>query len=378
MTRKFYFVKVLVLIILHSCNPPEKSDIEIVIPPENSDIHTVSSLVQEVKFRPLIGNPSLIPFEGDRIDFSDKLMVIGDFTFTQSVYVFEKETGNALEIPVKKGEGPQEVRGVNDFWVNSDIIYLLDGIGRKIVPIEYSSGSFRQLEHIKLEIPYRRFAKTKTGFVGLTGGGQNDALAFVNESGKLISSHLPNSIEFLLSPPNPFHKLMNGNTVKVLFNSSFNPEVMRVDNGLIEPFSRIQYQGELVKKPENTDFVKNQEGLKQFRETLKERPSLFTILESTPDQFIFLYFIQDSPRLALSSMGRGSTFLITNLQNDLSFDNQPFPKVIGVNGSRFVALVSTDQLNRESPQFQGSALCKATLENPEALVFILEFELNVD
>jgi hypothetical protein len=43
-----------------------------------------------------------------------------------------------------------------------------------------------------------------------------------------------------------------------------------------------------------------------------------------------------------------------------------------------VALVSTDQLNRENPPFSGSALGKATLVNPDALVFILEFQLKVD
>jgi hypothetical protein len=151
-----------------------------------------------------------------------------------------------------------------------------------------------------------------------------------------------------------------------------------VDNGKIEPYSGIQYEGELVEKPTNTDFVKDQEGLNQYRESLINQPSFFSIFEITVDQFILVYFLQNSPRLALSSGGKGSTYRIENLNNDLSFDNQPFPKVIGVNGSRFVALVSTDQLNREDPAFAGSALGKATLANPDALVFILEFELKVD
>lgn len=96
------------------------------------------------------------------------------------------------------------------------------------------------------------------------------------------------------------------------------------------------------------------------------------------DQFILVYFVQNSPRLALSSGGAGSSLRIENLKNDLSFDNQPFPKVIGVNGSRFAALVSTNQLNREDPAFIGSDLEKAILANPEAMVFVLEFELNVE
>lgn len=378
MLKDFWLLKLLLLIFLYSCNSPEKNKTGIIIPPESSENRTISSLVKEVQFRPLTGDPSFIPFEADRIDFSDQLTVIGEFTITQSVYVFEKETGNALEIPLKKGEGPQEVRAVNDFWLDGNVLYILDGIGRKIVPISYSSGTFQQLEHIKLEVPFRRFAKTKTGFVGLTGGGQENALAFVGESGKLISSHLPNSIEFLMSPPNPFHKLMDGNEVKVLFNSSFNPEIIRVDNGVVEPFSSMEYEGELVKKPTNTNFVQNQDGFNQFRATLNNQPSLFSIFETTPEQFIFLYFIQDTPRLALSSKGKGSTFRFENLKNDLSFENQPFPKVVGVNGSRFAALVSTDQLNREDPAFSGSELEKAILANPGALVFVFEFELNVE
>ncbi|SEF55880.1 hypothetical protein SAMN03080598_00601 [Algoriphagus boritolerans DSM 17298 = JCM 18970] len=145
----------------------------------------------------------------------------------------------------------------------------MDGIGRKIVPISYLLGTFQQLDPIKLEVPFRRFAKTKTGFVGLTGGGQDNTLAFVDERGKLISSHFPNSIEFLMSPPKPFHKLVDGNEVRVLFNSSFNPEIIRVDNGVVEPFSGMEYEGELVKKPTNTNFVQDQSGFNQYRETLR-------------------------------------------------------------------------------------------------------------
>jgi hypothetical protein len=366
------------LVIIASCETKSSKDNSIIIPPESSENRTLSSLVREVRFRPLTGDPKLIPFEADRIDFSGDLIVLGDFTFSQSVYAFDKKTGKALEIPLKKGEGPQEVRAVNDFWLDADMLYVLDGIGRKIVPFSYSSGTFQQLEDIKLDVPFRRFAKTKTGFVGLTGGGQENALAFLDETGKLISAHLPNSIEFLLSPPNPFHKLVDGNEVQVLFNSSFNPEIIRVDNGVIESFSGIEYEGELVKKSINTDFVKDQAGFKLFQESLVSQPSLFTIFESTPEQFIFLYFIQNTPRLALSSKGKGNAFRIENLKNDLSFDNQPFPKVIGVDGSRFAALVSTDQLNRDDPAFASSALGKAILANPDALVFVLEFELNVE
>ncbi len=335
-------------------------------------------MVKNVEFRPLVGEPRLIPFEADRIDFSNELIVLGDFTFSQSVYAFEKETGNALEIPLRKGEGPEEVRAVNDFWLDEGTLYVLDGIGRKIVPLSYSSGNFQQLEHIKLEVPFRRFAKTKMGFVGLTGGGQENALAFLDGTGKLISTHLPNSIEFQMLPINTFHKLVVGREVKILFHTSFNPEIIRVDNGLIEPFTGIEYEGELVKKPVNTNFIQDQAGFNQFRETLINQPSLFTIFEKTMDQFILVYFVQNIPRLALSSNGAGNSFRIDNLKNDLGFDMQPFPKVIGVNGARFTALVGTDQLNREDPAFAGSALEKAILANPDALVFVLQFELDVE
>jgi hypothetical protein len=378
MLNNYPVLQCLLLIILFSCNKNHPNEIAIIIPTETIELRTVSSLVKEAQFRPLTGDPRLIPFEADRIDFSDELIVLGDFNLSQSVFAFEKNSGKALEIPLRKGEGPEEVRAVNDFWLDGDILYVLDGIGRKIVPFSYSSGTFQQLEHIKLEVPFRRFAKTKTGYVGLTGGGQENALAFLDETGKLISAHLPNSIEFLMSPPNPFHKLVEGNEVKVLFNSSFNPEIIRVDLGEIQPFSGIQYKGELVKKPENTDFVKDQAGFKKFQESLVNQPSLFTILETTPEQFILLYFIQDAPRLALSSNGKGGTLRIENLKNDLSFDNQPFPKVIGVNGSRFSAIVNTDQLNRDDPAFAGSGLERAILANPEASVFVLEFELDVE
>ena len=100
MSKYFCFYNSLISIILFSCNTPIKNDLKIVIPPESSEHRTLSSLVRDVHFRPLTGDPRLVPFEADRIDFSDKLMVIGDFTITQSVYVFENESGQALEIPL--------------------------------------------------------------------------------------------------------------------------------------------------------------------------------------------------------------------------------------------------------------------------------------
>lgn len=378
MFKPFWILNIFILTIFCSCKTTDKNESYLVIPLESSENRTISSLVKNVEFRPLVGEPRLIPFEADRIDFSNELIVLGDFTFSQSVYAFEKETGNALEIPLRKGEGPEEVRAVNDFWLDEGTLYVLDGIGRKIVPLSYSSGNFQQLEHIKLEVPFRRFAKTKMGFVGLTGGGQENALAFLDGTGKLISTHLPNSIEFQMIPINTFHKLVVGREVKILFHTSFNPEIIRVDNGLIEPFTGIEYEGELVKKPVNTNFIQDQAGFNQFRETLINQPSLFTIFEKTMDQFILVYFVQNIPRLALSSNGAGNSFRIDNLKNDLGFDMQPFPKVIGVNGARFTALVGTDQLNREDPAFAGSALEKAILANPDALVFVLQFELDVE
>lgn len=133
--KKINFHKILIILVLFLCCSPEKSGSSTRIPPESSENRTLSSLVREVQFHPLSGDSQLLPFEADRIDFSDQLMVIGDFTLSQFVYVFEKESGKALEIPLKKGEGPQEVRAVNDFWLDGGIIYVLDGIGRKIVPI---------------------------------------------------------------------------------------------------------------------------------------------------------------------------------------------------------------------------------------------------
>lgn len=374
---KKYIVLVLVLTYwISSCSPKDLTNSTIKIPNLNVDKQNIASLVNFTRFKPLEGTPNQVPFEADRIDFSDELVVIGDFTYSQSIYAFDNQSGKALEIPLKKGEGPEEVLAVNDFWIDEDIIYVLDGIGRKIIPLSYVSGSFQQLKPISLDIPLRRFAKTKTGFVGLTGGGQEQALAFLSESGKLISTHLPNTIEFLMSPSNPFHKLKGENGTQVLFHTAFSPEILNVENGKIELYTAMEFEGNLVQKPAKTDFVMDQEGFNQFRETLINQPSFFTLFETTPDQFVLVYFIQNSPRLAISSKDKGNSFKIENLKNDLSFDNQPFPKVVGVHESRFVALVNTDQLNQDDPEFSESDLAKAMKAHPEAQVFLLEFDLK--
>jgi len=118
------------------------------------------------------------------------------------------------------------------------------------------------------------------------------ALAFLNEEGKIISIDISNSIEFFDEPDQSISQMTDENGVKILFHSAFNPEIIRVDNGKIEPYSGIQYEGELVEKPTNTDFVKDQEGLNQYRESLINQPSFFTIFEITIDQYILVHFLQ--------------------------------------------------------------------------------------
>jgi hypothetical protein len=62
---------VLFICIFYSCRSESVEDNIIIIPSLNEKNQMVSDLVNDVSYKPLIGDPSLLPLEADRIDFSD-------------------------------------------------------------------------------------------------------------------------------------------------------------------------------------------------------------------------------------------------------------------------------------------------------------------
>jgi hypothetical protein len=373
---KFIGLPILICLLAFSCTNPKPSSGQFPIPQETNDLKLLSNLVQKVEFIPLSGELSLLPQEADKLAFMDQLIVLGDFTYSNSLFAIDVESGNPIQIPLQKGDGPMEARNISDFWVESNLIYVLDGLGKKIFPMSFKNGVFELEEPIRLDLPLRKFARTKTGFVGLSGGGQDHALVFLDAQGKIISSHFPISIEFLMNPLNPFHQVVEGEERKVILHTQFSPVLYRLDKGEIEEYGKFFYAGASIKSPIKTDYVMDQDGFNQYRSSLKDQPSFFTLFETTQDQFLLFHMIKDVPRMALVDGVVGLSLRLDNLINDLSFD-QPFPKVTGVNEDKFVALISKDQINKSTSGYQESELFKVIQTNPEAQLFLLQFMLEL-
>jgi len=373
--RKVNVSLIFLVILVFACKSKNPKVEHLIIPEESTNTATLSSLVQEIIYIPLTGDPSQLPSEIDKAMLMDQLIILGDFNFSQSLYVFEKESGDFLPIPLKKGEGPNEAREISDFWINEDLIYVLDGVGRKIIPIKFKEDNFILQDPIALELPFRKFAKTETGFVGITGGGQDYALVFVDDKGKVTSRHLPFSIQYLMNPMNPFHLVKEGDKSIVLLHTQFSPLIYRVDEEELVEYKRFSFGGQPLEFPTKTDFPLDQEGFNQFRSTLQSQPSFFTLFEKTANQFLLFHIINDVPKMALVDNDSGVSFRFQNIKNDLSFD-QPFPKVIGINDDKFVAFISKDQINPTSAEFEDSPLKSILDSNPNSLIFLVQFKLN--
>lgn len=375
--RKVNVSLIFIVILAFACKSKNPPTDHLIIPEESSNTATLSSLVQEVVYTPLTGDPSQLPNEIDKAMLMDQLIILGDFNFSQSIYVFEKESGDFLPVPLKKGEGPNEAREISDFWIDEDLIYVLDGVGRKIIPIKFEKEGFILQNPIALELPLRKFAKTETGFVGMTGGGQDFALVFLDETGKVLSSHLPFSILYLMNPMNPFRKIEEDNGQTVLLHTQFSPIVYRVDEGILMEYNRFSYGGELIEIPTRTDYQLDLEGLNQFRSTLSSQPAFFTLFEKTSNQFLLFHITNEIPKMALVDGTSGKSYRFENLRNDLTFD-QPFPKVTGTNEDNFLAFVSKDQVNQSMAEFESSMFKKVIEANPKAVVFLVQFKLKLD
>ncbi|EAZ81312.1 6-bladed beta-propeller [Algoriphagus machipongonensis] len=368
----------ILVIFISSCQKPKQEGI-ITIPTESAKEKNVSNLVEEVSFYPLFGELGQVPYGVEKIVLTEELILLGDFNFSQSLFAFNRANGKAITVPIQKGEGPMEVREVDDFWVDGDLIYVLDGIGRKILPISYSNLELILKTPIQLEIPVRRFAKTKDGFVGLTGGGQENELAFFDQNGKLISTHFPHSISYLMLPLNPFQKIPKADGFQIVFHSNFDPVFYDVGEGFLATYDTLRYKGEAIKVPEKTDFVMDLEGFEQYRGTLKDQPSLFMVFESSADQSILLYSLKNETNFALFWGDQHISYPSKNLINDLTFDyNIGMPIAMGASESKFLTTIHKEHVNQEDPEFEGSKLQKAILSNPEVEVFLMEFRLKTN
>lgn len=368
---------IFLVILVFACKSKNPQVDHLIIPEESTNSATLSSLVQEVSYIPLTGDPSQLPNEIDKAMFMDQLIILGDFNFSQSLYAFDKQSGEFVPMPLRKGEGPNEAREISDFWIDKNFIYVLDGIGRKILPIKFENGGFILQDPIGLELPLRKFAKIDSGFVGITGGGQDFTLVFVNPNGKVTTKHLPFSIEYLMNPMNPFHQVKDGEKSTTLLHTQFSPIIYKVDQGELVEFKRFSYGGEPLAFPAKTDFPLDQEGFNQFRSTLQSQPSFFTLFEKTANQFLLFHILNEVPKMALVDGDSGVSFSFQNIKNDISFD-QPFPKVIGINEDKFVAFISKEQINPTSAEFENSSLKTIIDSNPNSLIFLVQFKLRLN
>lgn len=368
---------IFLVILVFACKSKNPQVDHLIIPKESTNSATLSSLVQEVSYIPLTGDPSQLPNEIDKAMFMDQLIILGDFNFSQSLYAFDKQSGEFVPMPLRKGEGPNEAREISDFWIDKNFIYVLDGIGRKILPIKFENGGFILQDPIGLELPLRKFAKIDSGFVGITGGGQDFTLVFVNPNGKVTTKHLPFSIEYLMNPMNPFHQVKDGEKSTTLLHTQFSPIIYKVDQGELVEFKRFSYGGEPLAFPAKTDFPLDQEGFNQFRSTLQSQPSFFTLFEKTANQFLLFHILNEVPKMALVDGDSGVSFSFQNIKNDISFD-QPFPKVIGINEDKFVAFISKEQINPTSAEFENSSLKTIIDSNPNSLIFLVQFKLRLN
>lgn len=374
--KKFNPLKYLAFLFFLACQSQETSHEALVIPEGSSESWSLSKLVKNVEYVPLFGEDGNVPFEADKLAITEQWIFLGDFAFSSSILAFEKSTGKLVFLPLIKGEGPSDVREVTDFWLDSTILFVLDGVGRKILPIDLKDEGFHILDPISLEVPLRKFAKTQTGYVGLTGGGQDHALVFLNEEGKKLEFHLPFSIEYLMNPLNPFHQVMDGFEQKILLHTQFSPTIYRVDRGGLEEYTHFWYKGNALKGPVQKDFRLDQVGFNQFMGTMSNQPSFFNLFEMTSQQFLLFHLIQETPKMALVDHESGVSLSFDAIKNDLSFD-QPFPKVIGVDAEQFLAFVSKDQINQQDESFPGSKLESIIQLYPEAKAFVLTFNLDL-
>lgn len=346
----------------------------LILPVEQSEEVLLSEITKNYQFLPLRVNWTDFPAEINKVELSKDWVLTGDLQLSKRLYAFDRETGEPFPLPIQVGDGPKEFSSISDFHVEEDTLWVLDGVKGDIFLLKLESDTIQFLNKLDFDIQAKRFAKTKDGFVFLTGGGQEKALVFTDGEGNPLSSHFDLDVGFLMSPMNSFHhRELDGEKI-VLFHSIADPTIYRVDQGKLEPFKTINFGGKDLERPLLDRYPMDMAGLNEFFDSQRNEPSRFMMLEFFEESFVLVYFRKSQPRIVLSESSPFINLGMSDLKNDVTFEAQ-FPTVVGTSEEGFTAVLSKERLQKTSG-FEESELGGMIAKNPDVEHFLFTFEID--
>lgn len=126
---------------------------------ESETIIPLSKLVDKFQLIPLTNEPNHLLGDIDKVLFNDSFIFVMDQFITNSLQIFDRNSGKELYYLGSTGDGPGEFRDIYDFDIDrkNQIIYLFDGKLSKILAFDFK-GKFIKENKIPIRAGnFRRF-----------------------------------------------------------------------------------------------------------------------------------------------------------------------------------------------------------------------------
>lgn len=347
-----------------SCN--SKTNDQVISP--SSEKIVFSDLVKDYEIVPLFleNNSDFIP-ESTKILSSKGFLFVYERDLTKRIKIFSSADGQEIILPIKKGEGPNEYIEINDFDIENDKLFLLDGVGRKILVIELKDNDLEFSSLIPLPGMYSRVAKGDNYYYLYSSGDSDKLIHIFDEKDGIINKIHDRNIWYLLKPFNSFHPIQEEGKRKILLHHTFDRNVYLLNSEQSKVFKIFDFESHnfYPKEQQHENF----EALEDYS---KEFYTRFLIYEVGNSSSFLLFFKNDVPYVHFKSESLNKSYPLFNVENDVTF-SETLPKISGVDGDWFLATFERGEVvNPEN----GSKIKEILDLYPDAENFLLRLKIK--
>jgi len=319
--KHFYLLFLLItLILISSCQPVSRqSAIEVIeVDAESSDEMKLSAFFTDFKVVRLETSDDVLIGEIGRIKQANNKIYVSD---GNALYVFD-QTGKCLSFINKRGQGPGEYSGVQDFTVDGENIVIWSNAARKIL-VYRESGEFVSEYRLKhwAHVMSPSVAHNYILYSGnQIGDGDNYKLHVINKEGETDVKFMPiNEIKskyLMILQEYNFAKYKDN----LRFFEAYNDTIYTITEDKIEPTFFVDFKGKNIPQ---SFFDRGYENVMKFIQSFMQQDYAFGVFYFTENEQtkMFCSYYQNKGKLTFFDVQSKTSQTFSSIQDDVFFNS---------------------------------------------------------
>lgn len=273
----------------------------------------------------------------NKVLFQDEYIFVFDWHMAKSIFMFSN-SGKFIRKIGESGPGPEELEGPSDFFIDDNLIYILDmGINIKIFNFE---GEFVKSQRVD-SIGAVNFIKLSGAEIyGFIGGNADHNLKITNGDFNVIHSYFPyqnRDLDKIII--NPLYR--NESDGKIIYRRNLNDTLYQITSkGDLMPYRFFDFGDKSIRNTQIDPATEKGEIL-QYKTGSSAQIQFYR--ESNLAGYL-VFEIDNQYWITIHSKLSGKTkiFKYTSFINDLTFEKRSYP--IGVDKDYFVYVIEPEFL----------------------------------